>query len=58
MARDEEEGIAANPDALFVERTEALITSGGVWAGNHDVVAGALTRMGRRMILHCVRIGS
>lgn len=37
--------------------TDALITSGGAWTGDHDLVAQVLSRMGGTKIFHRLRIG-
>ncbi len=36
---------------------DALITSGGAWTGDHDLVAEVLSQMGGKIIFHRVRIG-
>lgn len=37
--------------------TDALITSGGAWKGDRDLVADVLERMGWRKIFHQIRMG-
>ena len=40
-----------------VTKTDAVITSGGAWTGDHDLVAEVLTHMGSKVIFHRLRIG-
>ncbi|MBN2232096.1 MAG: molybdopterin molybdotransferase MoeA [Deltaproteobacteria bacterium] len=37
--------------------TDALITSGGAWTGEHDMVAQVLAGLGWRQLFHRIRIG-
>ena len=39
------------------QETDALITSGGAWTGDHDLVARVLNRLGGVTIFHRLRIG-
>lgn len=39
------------------KEADAVITSGGAWTGDHDLVARVLRHMGGRMIFHRLRIG-
>ncbi|MGQ9490238.1 MAG: molybdopterin molybdotransferase MoeA [Anaerolineae bacterium] len=54
---------ADNPAALTtalldaLAKNDAVITSGGAWSGEHDLVAGTLDRLGWRKIYHRVRLG-
>ena len=41
----------------FEQVTDAIITSGGAWTGDHDLVAKVLNHMGGKMIFHRLRIG-
>ncbi len=36
---------------------DAILTSGGAWRGEHDLVVGALERLGWRKLYHHVRLG-
>ena len=50
-------------DALFnalkilSEETDAVITSGGAWTGDHDMVAQVLEGLGWEEVFHRIRIG-
>lgn len=46
---------AALLDALA--ENDAVITSGGAWSGEHDLVAGTLAELGWRKVYHRVRLG-
>ena len=37
--------------------TDAVITSGGAWTGDHDIVAKVLEELGWKEIFHRIRIG-
>ena len=37
--------------------TDAMITSGGAWTGDHDIVAQVLNELGWKEVFHRVRIG-
>ncbi len=37
--------------------TDALITSGGAWRGDHDIVAQVLDELGWKKVFHRIRIG-
>lgn len=57
-------GIAKDdPDTLFralksvLESEDALITSGGAWTGDRDLVAQMLERLGWEQVFHRIRIG-
>jgi molybdopterin molybdotransferase len=41
----------------LASRTDAVITSGGAWTGDRDLVAKTLRRLGWRQIFHRVRMG-
>ncbi len=51
------------PDAIFntltalSRETDAIITSGGAWTGDRDLVAAMLERMGWEQVFHRIRIG-
>lgn len=40
-----------------IESADAVITSGGAWTGDRDMVARILERMGWRQVYHRIRIG-
>ncbi|KMY68087.1 molybdopterin biosynthesis protein MoeA [Desulfocarbo indianensis] len=52
-----------DPEAMFramqkmAAETDALITSGGAWRGDRDLVAEVLERLGWKKIFHQIRIG-
>jgi molybdopterin molybdotransferase len=52
-----------NPDQIeealdrAVSEADAVLTSGGAWTGDRDMVAGILTCMGWRRVFHRIRIG-
>jgi molybdopterin molybdotransferase len=41
----------------YHQRCDAIITSGGAWTGEHDLVAKVLEEMGGRTVFHRLRIG-
>jgi len=41
----------------LADETDALITSGGAWVGDHDLVAHVLKELGWKKIFHRIRIG-
>ena len=55
MARDDSQAIA---DTLHthVKQTDALITSGGAWTGDRDLVSDALQRLGWRPVFRTLRM--
>jgi molybdopterin molybdotransferase len=42
---------------IMSQETDALITSGGAWTGDHDMVAGILEELGWTRLFHRIRIG-
>jgi molybdopterin molybdotransferase len=56
LARDDAEEIRGTLEALFDE-TDVVITSGGAWTGDRDMVARILTQLGWHQIFHRIRIG-
>jgi molybdopterin molybdotransferase len=52
-----------DPDAIretlktFGSQVDAIITSGGAWTGDHDMVAHILGQLGWRQVFHRIRIG-
>lgn len=53
---DDRREIVGVLERLSVE-TDALITSGGAWAGDHDMVATVLEGLGWKKVFHRIRIG-
>jgi molybdopterin molybdotransferase len=43
--------------AAQVQRTDAIVTSGGAWTGDRDLVAKVLDRLGWQQVFHRIRIG-
>ena len=41
----------------YAEKTDAIITSGGAWTGDRDLVAQILEELGWRRVFHRIRIG-
>ena len=41
----------------FVAKSDAVITSGGAWTGDRDLVAQILERLGWQQVFHRIRIG-
>lgn len=41
----------------FSEKTDALITSGGAWTGDRDIVARVLEELGWKQVFHRIRMG-
>ncbi|MFO8110974.1 MAG: molybdopterin molybdotransferase MoeA [Desulfosalsimonadaceae bacterium] len=56
LSGDSEKDIADAATALLSE-ADVLITSGGAWKGDHDLMVKVLDRLGWDMIFHRVRIG-
>jgi molybdopterin molybdotransferase len=56
IAPDDGETIFRRVQALL-PTVDALITSGGAWSGDRDLVAGVLERLGWRRIFHRIRMG-
>lgn len=53
---DDHRAIADAIEKLFAQ-TDAIVTSGGAWTGDHDMVASVLDRLGWRKVFHRIRIG-
>jgi molybdopterin molybdotransferase len=53
---DDRLDIVSALERLSVE-TDAIITSGGAWTGDHDMVATVLEELGWKEIFHRIRIG-
>lgn len=56
VVKDESDAIFNALTALSRE-TDAIITSGGAWTGDRDLVAAILERMGWEQVFHRIRIG-
>jgi molybdopterin molybdotransferase len=56
IAKDDPEAILEAIEKMFTE-TDALITSGGAWRGDHDYVALVLEKLGWKKVFHRIRIG-
>ncbi len=56
IVKDEAEDIY-NALASAAERSDAIVTSGGAWTGDRDLVAQILQRLGWKQIFHRIRIG-
>lgn len=56
IARDDAQTIAGKVESLL-QRTDALLTSGGAWSGDRDLIAQVLGRLGWRPVFHRVRMG-
>ena len=56
IVRDDYEAILSRLRALSGE-TDAVITSGGAWTGNRDLVAKVLEGLGWKQAFHRIRIG-
>ena len=42
---------------ILSHETDAVITSGGAWTGDHDMVAKVLEELGWKEVFHRIRIG-
>ncbi len=42
---------------ILANETDALITSGGAWTGDHDLVADVLLELGWQKVFHRIRMG-
>lgn len=56
LVNDDPDAIARIIQRLSAE-TDAVITSGGAWTGDHDMVASVLERLGWTEVFHHVRMG-
>lgn len=56
LVKDDPDSILAAFRRMFSE-TDALVTSGGAWKGDRDLVADVLEGMGWRKIFHQIRMG-
>ncbi|MFO7875779.1 MAG: molybdopterin molybdotransferase MoeA [Desulfovermiculus sp.] len=56
VVQDDPEQISAELDRA-VSKSDAVITSGGAWTGDRDMVVDMLERLGWEQIFHRIRIG-
>lgn len=56
VVQDDPDQLSAALDRA-VSETHAVITSGGAWTGERDMVIGALEHLGWKQIFHRIRIG-
>lgn len=56
IARDDAEAMGRAVAAL-ITRADALLTSGGAWTGDRDLIARVLAQMGWRGVFHRIRMG-
>lgn len=56
IVRDDHDTILSALKAAAAE-TDAVITSGGAWTGDYDMVAHALDELGWKKVFHRIRIG-
>ena len=47
----------SNALRIMANETDAVITSGGAWTGDHDLVAHVLLELGWQKVFHRIRIG-
>lgn len=56
IVRDEHDAML-NALAEMIAQSDAVITSGGAWRGDHDIVAQVLDDLGWEKVFHRIRIG-
>jgi molybdopterin molybdotransferase len=56
IVKDDHDAIF-NALKILSGETDAVITSGGAWAGDHDMVAQVLEGLGWKQVFHWIRIG-
>jgi molybdopterin molybdotransferase len=56
VVRDDRDAIF-NAIKVMCEETDAVITSGGAWTGDHDIVAQVLEELGWKQVFHRIRLG-
>ncbi|MGD9210306.1 MAG: molybdopterin molybdotransferase MoeA [Desulfobacteraceae bacterium] len=56
VVKDDEDSIHRILEAQ-IDSSDAVITSGGAWTGDRDLVAQILNRLGWRQVFHRIRIG-
>ena len=56
IVKDDQEAIFSALKVLS-EETDAVITSGGAWTGDFDMVAQVLEKLGWKEVFHRIRIG-
>lgn len=50
-------GAILNATKALVDQTDAVLTSGGAWVGDYDMVARVLEDLGWKKVFHRIRIG-
>jgi molybdopterin molybdotransferase len=56
VVKDDNEAIIGIIKEMLSE-TDAIVTSGGAWTGDHDMMARVLEELGWRQVFHRIRIG-
>ena len=56
IVRDDEDALAHTIREM-AGNSDALITSGGAWTGDHDIVDEVLSKLGWKKVFHRIRIG-
>lgn len=56
VVKDDRDAILSALKMLSGE-TDAVVTSGGAWTGDHDIVAQVLEELGWKQVFHRIRIG-
>jgi molybdopterin molybdotransferase len=56
IVKDDHDAIL-NTLKTLSDETDAVITSGGAWTGDHDMVAEVLEELGWKQVFHRIRIG-
>lgn len=56
MVKDDH-GAISKATKVLIGKTDAVLTSGGSWLGDHDMVAQVLEDLGWKKIFHRIRIG-
>ena len=56
IAKDDHDALL-NALRMLCDKTDAVVTSGGAWTGDHDMVAQVLEKLGWKQVFHRIRIG-
>jgi len=56
IAKDNNEAILSALSSLSA-KTDAVVTSGGAWVGDRDIIASVLDKLGWKKVFHRIRIG-
>jgi molybdopterin molybdotransferase len=56
IVKDDHDAIF-NASRMLSEETDVMITSGGAWTGDHDMVVQILAELGWKEVFHRIRIG-